>query len=108
MWSTIEEYSIAIKIVNKKIKNKKTAIKILTTHAWLEYIPWPSGHDNELYIWRERKLEVTDPLRMDLTAQTKVVKYEQILCEQTQGGWIKRPRGTQLIIMWSPRNPKWK
>ena len=51
MWSTIEEYSIAIKIVNKKIKNKKTAIKILTTHAWLEYIPWPSGHDNELCIY---------------------------------------------------------
>ena len=33
----------------------------------------------------------TDPLWMDL-------------------GWMdqKRPRGTQLIIMWSPRNPKWK
>ena len=36
---------------------------------------------------------------MDLTAQTKVVKYERIFCEWTQGGRIKRPRGTQLIIV---------
>ena len=36
---------------------------------------------------------------LDLTAQTKAVKYEQTFCERTLGGWIKMSRGIQLIIV---------
>jgi len=45
---------------------------------------------------------------MDLIVRGKWANSEQILCEQTQSRQIKRPRGTRLVIMWSPRNPKWK
>ena len=43
-----------------------------------------------------------------LTVLGKWANSERILCERTQGGRIKRPRGTQLVIKWSPRNPGWK
>ena len=45
---------------------------------------------------------------MGLTVLDKWTYSERILCEQTHGGRIKRPHGIQLVIMWSPRNPKWK
>ena len=45
---------------------------------------------------------------MELTELDEEACSGQISYGQTQHGRIKRPRGVQLVIMWFPRNPKWK
>ena len=48
---------------------------------------------------KREKIEGDGSTWMDLTVQTNAVKDEQTFCERTLGGWIKRSRGIQLIIV---------
>ena len=44
--------------------------------------------------------------RMDYSTNEPVVDGSLVDGPRVDGP--KKPHGTQLIIMWSPRNPKWK
>jgi len=45
---------------------------------------------------------------MDLMVLDEEARSGWISYGRTQHWQIKRPRGVQLVIMWFPRNPKWK